>query len=205
MFLLSRFAAALQEAAQVDKLIEEETGGEEVLEDRLPLLGVPLSVKESFSLQGNVPETRFPLSATLATSDWSVWVDMWYVYVPPHPAANSFFLFRHTASVCVSVSDPSDSWRVFVSQACPSPRAWCPGGGWWPPSTLRPWPCWSERAPYLWASPTPASSACGRNRTTTCTASPATRTTWRGYPEEAQVSRRCCQSESLYRPINNRY
>uniref|UniRef100_A0A3Q2VP46 Fatty acid amide hydrolase 2b n=1 Tax=Haplochromis burtoni TaxID=8153 RepID=A0A3Q2VP46_HAPBU len=47
-----RFAAALQEAAQVDKLIEEETGGEEVLEDRLPLLGVPLSVKESYALQG---------------------------------------------------------------------------------------------------------------------------------------------------------
>ncbi|MED6273632.1 Fatty-acid amide hydrolase 2-A [Characodon lateralis] len=48
-----RFAAALQEAALVDKLIEEETGGEEVLEDRLPLLGVPLSVKESYSLQGD--------------------------------------------------------------------------------------------------------------------------------------------------------
>uniref|UniRef100_A0A672YL25 Amidase domain-containing protein n=1 Tax=Sphaeramia orbicularis TaxID=375764 RepID=A0A672YL25_9TELE len=48
----TEFSAALQEAAQVDKLIEEETGGEEVLEDRLPLLGVPLSVKESFSLQG---------------------------------------------------------------------------------------------------------------------------------------------------------
>lgn len=47
-----RFDAALQEAAHVDKLIEEETGGEEVLEDRLPLLGVPLSVKESYSLQG---------------------------------------------------------------------------------------------------------------------------------------------------------
>ncbi|XP_054457552.1 fatty-acid amide hydrolase 2-B [Anoplopoma fimbria] len=47
-----RFDAALQEAKQVDKLIEEETGGEEVLEDRLPLLGVPLSVKESFALQG---------------------------------------------------------------------------------------------------------------------------------------------------------
>ncbi|XP_068443603.1 fatty-acid amide hydrolase 2-B [Clinocottus analis] len=47
-----RFDAALQEASQVDKLIEEETGGEEVLEDRLPLLGVPLSVKESFALQG---------------------------------------------------------------------------------------------------------------------------------------------------------
>ncbi|XP_070785821.1 fatty-acid amide hydrolase 2-A-like [Enoplosus armatus] len=47
-----RFDAALQEAAQVDKLIEEETGGEEVLEDRLPLLGVPLSVKECYALQG---------------------------------------------------------------------------------------------------------------------------------------------------------
>ncbi|XP_019962836.1 fatty-acid amide hydrolase 2-B [Paralichthys olivaceus] len=56
-----RFAAALQEAAQVDKLIEEETGGEEVLEDRLPLLGVPLSVKESFALQG-MPNTTGVIS-----------------------------------------------------------------------------------------------------------------------------------------------
>ncbi|CAL1590785.1 unnamed protein product [Knipowitschia caucasica] len=47
-----RFSSALQEASQVDKLIEEESGGEEVLEDRLPLLGVPLSVKESFAVQG---------------------------------------------------------------------------------------------------------------------------------------------------------
>ncbi|XP_066535951.1 fatty-acid amide hydrolase 2-A [Hoplias malabaricus] len=47
-----RFSAALQEAAQVDKLIEEERGGEDVLEDRLPLLGVPFTVKEAFSLQG---------------------------------------------------------------------------------------------------------------------------------------------------------
>ncbi|KAL7889661.1 hypothetical protein AOLI_G00019190 [Acnodon oligacanthus] len=47
-----RFSAALQEAAQVDKLIEEETGGEDVLEDRLPLLGVPVTVKEAFALQG---------------------------------------------------------------------------------------------------------------------------------------------------------
>lgn len=53
MFLTVRFAAALQEAAQVDKLIEEETGGEDVLEDRLPLLGVPFTVKEAFALQGN--------------------------------------------------------------------------------------------------------------------------------------------------------
>ncbi|XP_070710396.1 fatty-acid amide hydrolase 2-B [Pempheris klunzingeri] len=56
-----RFDAALQEAAQVDKLIEEETGGEEVLEDRLPLLGVPLSVKESYALQG-MPHTTGLLS-----------------------------------------------------------------------------------------------------------------------------------------------
>ncbi|XP_037116225.1 fatty-acid amide hydrolase 2-B [Syngnathus acus] len=47
-----RFSAALQEAAQVDKLIDEEPGGEEVLADRLPFLGVPLSVKGSFGLQG---------------------------------------------------------------------------------------------------------------------------------------------------------
>ncbi|KAM9406332.1 fatty-acid amide hydrolase 2-A-like isoform 1-T1 [Salvelinus alpinus] len=51
-----RFAAALLEAAQVDKLIEEETGGEDVLEDRLPLLGVPLTVKEAFALRG-MPNT----------------------------------------------------------------------------------------------------------------------------------------------------
>lgn len=62
-FCLSRFAAALQEAAQVDKLIEEETGGEEVLEDRLPLLGVPLSVKESYALQGNFQKFNLPSAA----------------------------------------------------------------------------------------------------------------------------------------------
>ncbi|XP_059210584.1 fatty-acid amide hydrolase 2-A-like [Centropristis striata] len=65
-----RFDAALQEASQVDKLIEEETGGEEVLEDRLPLLGVPLSVKESYALQG-MPFTTGLVSrrGVLATVD----------------------------------------------------------------------------------------------------------------------------------------
>ncbi|KAM7377194.1 hypothetical protein PAMA_013802 [Pampus argenteus] len=65
-----RFSAALQEAAQVDKLIEEETGGEEVLEDRLPFLGVPLSVKEAFALQG-MPHTTGLLSrrGVVATVD----------------------------------------------------------------------------------------------------------------------------------------
>ncbi|XP_062849426.1 fatty-acid amide hydrolase 2-B [Trichomycterus rosablanca] len=47
-----RFSAALSEAAQVDRLIEEEKGNEDALAERLPLLGVPLSVKESFYLQG---------------------------------------------------------------------------------------------------------------------------------------------------------
>lgn len=65
-----RFSLALQEAAQVDKLIEEETGGEEVLEDRLPLLGVPLTVKESFAVQG-MPQTAGVVAkkGTLATVD----------------------------------------------------------------------------------------------------------------------------------------
>ncbi|XP_035375561.1 fatty-acid amide hydrolase 2-B isoform X3 [Electrophorus electricus] len=47
-----RFSSALSEAAHVDQLIEEHTGGEEVLQEQLPLLGVPLSVKGSFFLQG---------------------------------------------------------------------------------------------------------------------------------------------------------
>ncbi len=50
-----RFSSAIQEAARADKLIEEENGGEEVLRNRFPLLGVPLSVKESFALQGTLP------------------------------------------------------------------------------------------------------------------------------------------------------
>ena len=55
MCVLLRFSQALQEAAQVDRLVDEETGGgagEEVLEDKLPLLGVPFTVKEAFTLQG---------------------------------------------------------------------------------------------------------------------------------------------------------
>lgn len=65
-----RFSLALQEAAQVDKLIEEETGGEDVLEDRLPLLGVPLTVKESFTVQG-MPQTAGVVSkkGSVATVD----------------------------------------------------------------------------------------------------------------------------------------
>lgn len=54
----SRYDAALREAAQVDKLIKEETDGEEVLEDRLPLLGVPLSVKSSYAFQGTARNTH---------------------------------------------------------------------------------------------------------------------------------------------------
>ena len=59
VFYPLRFSAALQEASQVDKLIEEETGGEDVLEDRLPLLGVPFTVKEAFALQGTHHLTQY--------------------------------------------------------------------------------------------------------------------------------------------------
>ncbi|KAJ8271189.1 hypothetical protein COCON_G00100480 [Conger conger] len=51
-----RFSEALQEAAQADRLVQEQQGGEEVLQQQRPLLGVPLTVKESFSLQG-MPNT----------------------------------------------------------------------------------------------------------------------------------------------------
>ncbi|XP_033871819.1 fatty-acid amide hydrolase 2-B [Acipenser ruthenus] len=47
-----RFASALQEADQVDKLVAEESEDEASLEEKFPLLGVPLSVKESIALQG---------------------------------------------------------------------------------------------------------------------------------------------------------
>ncbi|XP_042566409.1 LOW QUALITY PROTEIN: fatty-acid amide hydrolase 2-B [Clupea harengus] len=64
-----RFSAALQEAAQVDILIEEETaGGEEALAERLPLLGVPLSVKESFALQGMPHTSGLPSKAGVLAS-----------------------------------------------------------------------------------------------------------------------------------------
>ncbi|XP_029114849.1 fatty-acid amide hydrolase 2-A-like [Scleropages formosus] len=47
-----RFSAALQEAARADRLVEEDKGDEGVLKERLPLLGVPFTVKESFCVQG---------------------------------------------------------------------------------------------------------------------------------------------------------
>ena len=78
---LSRFAAALLEAAQVDKLIEEETGGEDVLEDRLPLLGVPLTVKEAFALQGRSTHSPRPSFLKPLLGD--------------HPAVSIFELFQN--------------------------------------------------------------------------------------------------------------
>ncbi|XP_028821220.1 fatty-acid amide hydrolase 2-B [Denticeps clupeoides] len=58
-----RFSAALQEAAQADRLVEQEEGQGSLaaLRQRCPLLGVPLTVKESFSLQG------MPLSTGLVS------------------------------------------------------------------------------------------------------------------------------------------
>jgi len=39
-----------------------------VLEDRLPFLGVPLSVKEAFAVQGNFPKSDLPSAAWSAES-----------------------------------------------------------------------------------------------------------------------------------------
>lgn len=49
--LLCRFEEALQEARQVDKLLLEGPG-DDYLEEKFPLLGVPITVKEAFSLHG---------------------------------------------------------------------------------------------------------------------------------------------------------
>lgn len=49
--LCCRFEEALQEARQVDKLLSEGPG-DDCLEEKFPLLGVPITVKEAFSLYG---------------------------------------------------------------------------------------------------------------------------------------------------------
>nr|XP_020660344.1 fatty-acid amide hydrolase 2 [Pogona vitticeps] len=51
-----RFEAALQEAHQVDKLLSECHDDEEALQEKFPFLGVPVTVKEAFELQG-LPNT----------------------------------------------------------------------------------------------------------------------------------------------------
>lgn len=52
LFLSHRFSEALQEAAQVDKFLDEEKAEEKDLEARLPFLGVPFTAKEAFALRG---------------------------------------------------------------------------------------------------------------------------------------------------------
>lgn len=49
--LCCRFEEALQEARQVDKLLSE-APADDCLEEKFPLLGVPVTVKEAFSLYG---------------------------------------------------------------------------------------------------------------------------------------------------------
>ncbi|XP_068978889.1 fatty-acid amide hydrolase 2-B-like isoform X5 [Bombus flavifrons] len=48
----SRFSAAIQEAQEVDKLLASTTKTEEELARETPLLGVPITVKESFAVEG---------------------------------------------------------------------------------------------------------------------------------------------------------
>ncbi|XP_032558055.1 fatty-acid amide hydrolase 2 isoform X2 [Chiroxiphia lanceolata] len=67
-----RFEEALQEAQQVDKLLSEGPG-DDYLEEKFPLLGVPITVKEAFSLHG-MPNTSGLVNRrnVIATSDATV-------------------------------------------------------------------------------------------------------------------------------------
>ncbi|KAM6353045.1 LOW QUALITY PROTEIN: fatty-acid amide hydrolase 2 [Alca torda] len=67
-----RFEEALQEAQQVDKLLSE-SPGDDYLEEKFPLLGVPITVKEAFSLHG-MPNTSGLVNRrnVVATSDATV-------------------------------------------------------------------------------------------------------------------------------------
>lgn len=49
----SRFSAAIQEAQEVDKLLASTTKTEEELARETPFLGVPITVKESFAVEGS--------------------------------------------------------------------------------------------------------------------------------------------------------
>ncbi|XP_063273002.1 fatty-acid amide hydrolase 2 isoform X1 [Prinia subflava] len=67
-----RFEEALQEARQVDKLLSEGPS-DDCLEEKFPLLGVPVTVKEAFSLYG-MPNTSGLVNRcnVIATSDATV-------------------------------------------------------------------------------------------------------------------------------------
>uniref|UniRef100_A0A8C6Z3H0 Fatty acid amide hydrolase 2 n=1 Tax=Nothoprocta perdicaria TaxID=30464 RepID=A0A8C6Z3H0_NOTPE len=69
-----RFEEALEEARQVDKLLAEgPADADAALEERLPFLGVPVTVKEAFALQG-MPNTSGLVSRrnVIAASDAAV-------------------------------------------------------------------------------------------------------------------------------------
>jgi len=51
--IANRFDEAVQEAEQVDRLLDSGDLAQEYSEENAPLLGVPLSVKEAFALKGN--------------------------------------------------------------------------------------------------------------------------------------------------------
>uniref|UniRef100_A0A8D0HVX2 Fatty acid amide hydrolase 2 n=1 Tax=Sphenodon punctatus TaxID=8508 RepID=A0A8D0HVX2_SPHPU len=51
-----RFEEALQEAQQVDELLSEGHDDEELLQEKFPFLGVPVTIKETFALHG-LPNT----------------------------------------------------------------------------------------------------------------------------------------------------
>lgn len=72
--LCRRFEEALQEARQVDKLLSEGPG-DDCLEEKFPLLGVPITVKEAFSLYGGF--IFVPLRALMWSPEWMGVSDAW--------------------------------------------------------------------------------------------------------------------------------
>lgn len=65
--LCCRFEDALQEARQVDKLLSEGPA-DDCLEEKFPLLGVPITVKEAFSLYGGF--IFLPLQVLMCSPEW---------------------------------------------------------------------------------------------------------------------------------------
>lgn len=51
----SRFDTAIQEACKIDKYLAQTTKTDEELARQLPLLGVPITVKESIAVKGSSP------------------------------------------------------------------------------------------------------------------------------------------------------
>lgn len=97
-----RFEEALQEARQVDKLLAEGPG-DDYLEEKFPFLGVPITVKEAFSLHGGFPPSPLPLARSTLGVGWPL---------------------RGAWGEAVSCSSSASPLLTLPLQGCPTPLAW---------------------------------------------------------------------------------